>query len=99
MLKRGILAGVDPQSSGYWGDVRDKDQRVVEAADIARVLWLTRSQLWDTLSKHERDLIARWLLGAGTAATARNNWILFPVIVDLVLEKLHGQSLHQDLLV
>src|SRR5450432_1387433 len=47
LLRRGILAGVDPQSPGYWGAITDNGQRIVEAADIARILWMTRTRLWD----------------------------------------------------
>jgi len=41
MLRTGILHGVDPRSNEYWGAIGDYDQRIVEAADIARILWLT----------------------------------------------------------
>ena len=51
MLRAGILSGVDPHSSGYWGNVGEYDQRIVEATDIARILWLTRTEIWDQLSR------------------------------------------------
>jgi len=38
MTQQGLLAGTDPSSPNYWGDIHDDDQRIVEAADIARVL-------------------------------------------------------------
>jgi hypothetical protein len=46
ILQQGLLAGTDPSSPDYWGDIHDDDQRIVEAADIARVLWLTRDRIW-----------------------------------------------------
>jgi len=44
ILRKGLLAGTDPDGPSYWGEITDFDQRIVEAADIARVLWLTREQ-------------------------------------------------------
>src|ERR1700733_6829410 len=39
-LRRGLLAGTDPKSSGYWGRIRNWDQRIVETADVARIVWM-----------------------------------------------------------
>jgi hypothetical protein len=88
VLRRGILSGSDPSSREYWGDIHDYDQRIVEAADVARTLWLTKSVLWDTLSDTEKRRVSAWLLGASAAMTPEDNWILLPVIVDLVVARL-----------
>jgi hypothetical protein len=97
LLKEGILSGVDRRSRGYWGDIRDNDQRIVEAADIARSLWLTRTVIWDGLAEEQRRMVADWLLQAARAKTPADNWMLFPVLIDLVLAQLgagaDGQSL------
>jgi hypothetical protein len=92
MLRTGILNGVDPRSSEYWGDVQDFDQRIVEAADIARILWLTRARIWDELSHRQKQMISTWLLSATTKHTPLNNWILFPVVVSVVLASLNGEE-------
>ncbi len=92
MLRTGILNGVDPHSSEYWGEVRDYDQRIVEAADIARVLWLTRARIWDGLRPEQQQMISKWLLSATTKHTPLNNWILFPVVVSVVLASLNGEE-------
>jgi hypothetical protein len=97
VLKRGILSGADPHSPDYWGAIVDNDQRIVEAADIARTLWLTKSCIWDHLSDDEKLMIARWLLPATRAATPQNNWILFPIVVDLVLVDLNAPGRDRDL--
>jgi hypothetical protein len=81
-LRSGILAGVDPSSPGYWGRMSDNDQRIVEAADIARLLWLTRREIWFKLDNEEKSKIASWLLQVDSVKiTTRNTWILFPVTV------------------
>jgi hypothetical protein len=92
ILKRGLLAGTDPGREEYWGTIRSKNQRVVEAADVARILWLTRSSLWSTLTPAEREQISSWLDGAARADTPNNNWILFPIVVNLVLAQLEGDT-------
>ncbi len=88
MLRAGILQGVDPHSSQYWGDMHDYDQRIVEAADVARIVWLTRARIWDALGAEQKQMIRAWLLPATTKRTPLNNWILFPVVVSILLASL-----------
>ncbi len=92
ILRKGILAGVDRNSAEYWGDISASDQRRVEAADIARVLWLTRPLIWDRLSHSERHEILRWLLPASVFESPKNNWALFPIVVSLVLAQLEPEQ-------
>jgi hypothetical protein len=92
MLRTGIVRGVDPRSSEYWGDIRDYDQRIVEAADIARIVWLTRARIWDTLGVEQKRMIHTWLSSATTKQTPPNNWILFPVVVGVVLASLEDRD-------
>jgi hypothetical protein len=92
ILKAGILGGVDPRSRDYWGSIGDNDQRIVEAADVARTLWLTRASIWQHLSADEKRRVTQWLLPASRAATPQNNWILFPITVDLVLASLDAPA-------
>jgi hypothetical protein len=88
LLKRGILSGVDSRSRAYWGDIRDNDQRIIEAADVARTLWLTKALIWDELDESEKRTVLAWLVPASRATTPPDNWMLFPVLVNLVLSKL-----------
>jgi hypothetical protein len=88
MLKSGMLAGTDPASREYWGDIHHWGQAIVEAADIALVLWLGRTQLWDPLSPGERDQIGRWLIQVNGKRIPDNNWHLFVVQVNAVLASL-----------
>jgi hypothetical protein len=93
VLRNGILAGVDRDSADYWGDIAGADQRRVEAADIARTLWLTKPLIWDHLQLEERQKILRWLAPAGRFESPRNNWALFPIIVTLVVAQLEPDGL------
>jgi hypothetical protein len=87
-LRAGLLAGTDPEGDVYWGDLRDFNQRTVEAADIARILWLTRSHIWDKLTDDEQDRISTWLSKATTVRVRDNNWHFFPLMVGIVLKDL-----------
>ena len=88
LIRRGLIAGTDPTSPAYWGEVTDHDQRWCEASDIALVLWLTRSLVWDRLPPHQQQQIGRWLSTGLTRKVADNNWHLFSTFVPLVLSDL-----------
>jgi len=91
ILRSGILAGTNPHTRQYWGDIEPQDQRIVEAADIARVLWLTRNSIWAHLSDGDREQIRTWMLTAGNTSTPHTNWMLFPVVINLTLASLEGE--------
>jgi hypothetical protein len=94
LLKSGVLAGTDPASAEDWGAMRHWSQAIVEASDIALMLWLTRDVLWDSLDDTARDRIGRWLLQVNGKRIPDNNWHLFVVQVNCVLAAL-GQP-HDD---
>lgn len=77
----GLLAGTDPTARTYWGEIGDMDQRAVEAADIALILWLTRASIWNKLTPAERRQIADWLGPVAERQVSPNNWLLFRVLV------------------
>jgi hypothetical protein len=87
-FRRGLLAGTDPVSKGYWGAMQDDDQRIVEASDIALALWLLRDSVWKDLSVADKKQVVAWLQQVNGKSVPDNNWHLFVVFVDAVLEKL-----------
>jgi len=87
-FRRGLVAGTDPASGEYWGEIRDRDQRIVEASDIALSLWLLRDQVWTDLREEERERVVSWLRQVRGKQVWDNNWHLFPVLVDAVLRSL-----------
>src|SRR4051812_13397052 len=60
-FRRGLLAGTDKDSKSYWGVMRDNDQRIVEASDIAQALWLLRDQVWAGFTPAEQKQVVEWL--------------------------------------
>lgn len=88
VFRQGVLAGTDPAGPEHWGDIEDNDQRIVEAADIALGLWLSRRQIWERLTDGERQQIARWLARGLQVEVYDGNWELFPTMVHTVLRAL-----------
>jgi hypothetical protein len=85
---RGLAAGTDPSQPGYWGDVRDFDQRIVEAADVALGLWLSRDRIWAKLDAPTRARVVAWLERTLASEPYEGNWQLFPMVVHRSLAAL-----------
>jgi len=88
LIRAGLLTGTDPASRDCWGAMGEKNPRIVEAADIALVVWLTKDALWRELPDKNRQQIAAWLQQAERNAVWDNNWHLFPVLTTAVLRDL-----------
>jgi len=88
MLAGGIVAGTDPRSPDYWGDIHDYDQRIVEASDIALSLWLSKDRVWTHLTPITQRNVANWLKQVNGKRIVDNNWHLFVTTVNVVLQKL-----------
>ncbi len=87
-IKQGLLAGTNRENPEYWGVIRSRHQTLVESADIALGLWLSRKQIWATLSRPEQVQIVTWLKRALEVDPFPGNWSLFPIIVHRVLVSL-----------
>jgi hypothetical protein len=90
LLRSGIVAGTDPGSGEYWGSIRHYQQSIVEAADIALVLWLSRGSVWASLSPDQRSNVGAWLFQVNGKKVPDNNWHLFVVQVNSVLAALNA---------
>ncbi|WP_126174622.1 DUF2264 domain-containing protein [Altericroceibacterium xinjiangense] len=88
VVRRGILTGTDPASAAYWGDIVDYDQRIVEAADVALILWLSRDHVWSNFSPSQRHQVSSWLQQAAKRNVHANNWLLFRVQIIETLRSL-----------
>ncbi|NSL20003.1 DUF2264 domain-containing protein [Agrobacterium tumefaciens] len=88
LLARGIANGTDPAHADYWGDVRQKDQRLVELAALGFALRLAPQHLWEPLSEEQKANVRHYLLAARERIYADNNWKFFRVMVDAALDHL-----------
>jgi hypothetical protein len=76
---RGLAAGTDPEGEEFWGDMRDKDQRMVECSAIGFALSIAGDKLWTPLSEKEKDNLGRWLNVMNTKEMPNTNWLWFRV--------------------
>lgn len=91
-LKQAFICGTDPEHPGYWGKIKDYDQRICECCDIALALWLVRNTVWKSYSAPERERILCWLQGVNNCKTVDNNWHLFIVLTQQVVLALSGKG-------
>lgn len=82
----GLASGTNPDAPEYWGDLHDKDQRMVEMAAIAFGLLMIPEKLWEPLAEHSRTHLAAWLGQINLYSLAENNWQYFNVITNLALK-------------
>ncbi|WP_461214018.1 DUF2264 domain-containing protein [Lacticaseibacillus sp. GG6-2] len=87
-FKKGLLAGTDPASNAYWGDLTNTNQLMVEEASIALTLVLTKSRLWDTFSTAEKQRVHDWLIQINYHSLPNNNWHYFRVLVNMSMSLL-----------
>ncbi|MEM1143516.1 MAG: DUF2264 domain-containing protein [Pseudomonadota bacterium] len=85
VLSKGIQNGTDPSHSSFWGDIGDRDQRIVEAGDIAVIVAMLGSRLDERFSVEGRKNLWAWLETAVTAENWGGNWSLFNLMCTAVL--------------
>lgn len=84
LVARGLADGSDRASPWWWGDIGDRDQRIVEAAEIATGLWLGRDRIAPALGSVKLDRLLAWLAGVHGRDVYDDNWVLFPTMVAAV---------------
>lgn len=82
----GIIAGTNPQSKDYWGEVEDFDQLIVEMASLSTLLLLNKEKTWNHLTKIEKENLHHWLIQVNERQIPRNNWHFFRVLVNLAMK-------------
>lgn len=92
ILSTTFLAGTSPAHAGYWGNLHDYDQRTCEAADLALALWLSKAWVWDKYSAEQQQQISLWFYQVNHVETVDNNWHLFVLMVQLVMQALTGKD-------
>jgi hypothetical protein len=83
-LSLGIVNGTNPNHEEYWGDLENKDQRMVEMAAIAFAILINPDEFWP-IDKTVQDQVTAWLLQINNRDIPDNNWLFFRVLVNLAL--------------
>ena len=97
LLVRGLVDGTDPDGPWYWGDIRDMEQPIVEAAEVAFAVWLARERLVPALGPERLEQVLAWLGQVHGKRVYDDNWVLFPVAVAC-LERALGRSIDDRLI-
>ena len=87
LLARGLADATDPSHPAWWGPIGDRDQRIVEASEIATAVWLGRARLRAALDRVDPMAFGRvldWLTLVDGKDLWPDNWVLFPVVPALV---------------
>ncbi|KAF8076484.1 hypothetical protein FPV67DRAFT_1604999 [Lyophyllum atratum] len=73
----GFTNGSDSNSEEFWGNMRDKDQRMVECSAIGFAIAIAKEKLWDPLSPDAKANFETWVrtvfanLGLSKAGSSR----------------------------
>jgi hypothetical protein len=98
LLRGALLEGTDPSNPHtYWGDIGHMDQRIVESADIAVAVWMSRERVFHKMTPGEQEQIMNWLAQVDGKGTFTDNWILFTAMVQAVRLHLGFPSPEADL--
>jgi hypothetical protein len=85
LLRQALLDGTNPSNPyTYWGDIGHLDQRIVEAADIATALWMSRERVFHKMTTAEQEQVIAWLAQVDGKGTYADNWILFTAMAQAV---------------
>jgi hypothetical protein len=98
LLHQALLDGTNPSNPyTYWGDIGHLDQRIVESADIAVTIWMSRERVFNKMTPAEQAQIIAWLAQVDGKGTYTDNWILFTAMAQAVRNHLGFPSPEDDL--
>lgn len=60
---KGFASGTNPDHEEFWGNMRNKDQRMVECSAIGFTLSVAKEQVWDVLDDGAKINFEKWLGG------------------------------------
>ncbi len=87
LYRKGLVNGMNPAHPEYWGDVSDRNQRLVELAAIGLAMRMVPQHVFHPLADDEKAIIGNYLVAARNRDYVDNNWKFFRVLVDLGLEE------------
>ncbi|TEB18319.1 hypothetical protein FA13DRAFT_1767672 [Coprinellus micaceus] len=83
----GLKNGTDPNSDEFWGNMRDKDQRMVECSPMGFFLSVAKEHTWDKLGEDGQRNLENWLAIMNGKEMPNTNWLWFRVFANLGLKK------------
>ncbi|KAK1579653.1 uncharacterized protein LY79DRAFT_522310 [Colletotrichum navitas] len=86
----GFVSGTDPEHPDYWGEINDRDQRMVEAEIIAFAMLAAPDRIYKPLNERSKQNVTNWLRMLKGMEMPENNWRWFRVFGNLALSKVCG---------
>ncbi|KAF9820413.1 hypothetical protein IEO21_01422 [Rhodonia placenta] len=83
----GFANGTNPDHEEFWGNMKDKDQRMVECSAIGFSLAVAKEHLWNPLPPEGKKNLEAWLGGMNDKEMPNTNWLWFRVFANLGLSK------------
>ncbi|HHY2841986.1 TPA: DUF2264 domain-containing protein [Enterococcus faecium] len=87
LILSGIKAGTDPSHPDYWGEIHERDQRMVEMPAMLLALYHHEQLLWKKLDTGEKSQIIHWFSQIFEYECADGNWQFFKIIVGTIIQK------------
>ena len=75
----GLANGTNPDHEEFWGNMKNKDQRMVECSAIGFSLAVAKSKLWDPLPDEGKRSLENWPGGMNDKEMPNTNWLWFRV--------------------
>lgn len=72
-------------------------QQTVETCALVICLWTCKSEIWDTYTKQEKDIIAEFLTGFAHGNTVPQNWRLFNML-DMAFLHMEGYPVREEIM-
>ncbi len=94
-VRQGLIHGTNPEDPNYFGDLGDKEQRIVETAAIGYAFVLRPDCIYDPLSEEEQKRLIAWLDGVNHKEAHPCNWKFFRVMVNIGFKAL-GLSYNKE---
>ena len=88
LYRRGLVNGTDPLSPGYWGNMDDYDQKMVETAALSVALSIAGESLWKPLSAEEKIRVEAWMRQINKHRIHANNWRFFRILTNMAFARL-----------
>lgn len=88
LYRQGLISGTDPAGPGYWGDIYDYDQKMVETAALDVALALAPDVLWEPLDEAQRRNVFAWLDQMNSHRIHPNNWRFFRILTNMAFARL-----------
>ena len=89
LLHRALIDGTNPKNPyTYWGDMNHMSQHIVEAADMAVAIWLSRERVFFKMPESEQAQVMAWLAQVDGKGTYPDNWVLFSAMAQTIRLKL-----------